>query len=149
MPPDDGLWLDNHHCVQAAGPKTIEQNPKGSVQPREPDTGSLVTSKNLDLVAKNGHLELQVDTSSEAGKEPWRTGTMILRMTSTLRSMAPNSEDFCANGIYGRDRCNQIGAYKTGNMNCVTVADPQRRQRQGLIQERRRTKRPVQPARGF
>jgi hypothetical protein len=74
MPPDYGLRLDNHHCVQAAGPKTIEQNPKGSVQPRQPDAGSLVTSKNLDLVAKNGHLKLQVDASSEAGKEPLEDG---------------------------------------------------------------------------
>jgi len=68
------IRLDNHHCVQAAEPKTIEQNPKGSVQPRQPDAGSLVTSKNLDLVAKNGHLKLQVDASSEAGKEAAEDG---------------------------------------------------------------------------
>ena len=74
MPPDDGLRLDDHHGIQAAGPKTIEQNPKGSVQPRQPDAGSLVTSKNLDLVAKNGHLKLQVDASSEAGKEAAEDG---------------------------------------------------------------------------
>ena len=74
MPPDYGLRLDNHHCVQAVGPKTIEHNPKGSVQPRQPDAGSLVTSKNLDLVAKNGHLNLQVDASSEAGKEAVEDG---------------------------------------------------------------------------
>ena len=74
MPPDYGLRLDNHHCVQAAGPKTIEQNPKGSVQPRQPDAGSLVTLKNLDLVAKNGHLKLQVEASSEAGKEAAEDG---------------------------------------------------------------------------
>ena len=69
-----GARLDNHHCVQAAGPMTIEQNPKGSVQPRQPDAGSLFTSKNLDLVAKNGHLKLQVDASSEAGKEAAEDG---------------------------------------------------------------------------
>jgi hypothetical protein len=34
----------------------------------------LVTSKNLDLVAKNGHLKLQVDASSEAGKEAAEDG---------------------------------------------------------------------------
>jgi hypothetical protein len=70
VPPDDGLRLDDHHGVQAAGPKTVEQNPKGSVQPRHPDAGSWVTSENLDLVAKSGHLKLQVDATPEAGKRP-------------------------------------------------------------------------------
>jgi hypothetical protein len=60
--------------TQSLGPKTIEQNPKGSVQPRQPDAGSLVTSKNLDLVAKNGNLKLQIDASSEAGKEAAENG---------------------------------------------------------------------------
>ena len=49
VPPDDGLWLDDHQGVHAAGPKTIEQNPKGSVQPRQPDARSSVTSKNFEF----------------------------------------------------------------------------------------------------
>jgi hypothetical protein len=74
VPPDDGLRLDDHHGIQAVGPKTIEQNPKGSVQARQPDAGSLVTSKNLDLVAKSGHLQLQLHAGSEAGKEAVENG---------------------------------------------------------------------------
>jgi hypothetical protein len=74
VPPDDGLRLDDHHGIQAAGPKTIEQNPKGSVQPRQPDAGSSVTSKNLDVVAKSGHLELQLHARSKAGKEGVENG---------------------------------------------------------------------------
>jgi hypothetical protein len=34
----------------------------------------LVRSKNLDLVTKNGHFKLQVDSSSEAGKEAAEDG---------------------------------------------------------------------------
>jgi hypothetical protein len=56
----------------------------------------LVTLKNLDLVAKNGHLKLQVDASSEAGKEAAEDGNDDLAHDLTLRGMAPNSEDFWA-----------------------------------------------------
>ena len=69
MPPDHGLWLDDHHRAQTVGPDPIEQNPESSVQPREPDAGSPVTSKNLNLVAKSGDLKLQIDAGQEAGKE--------------------------------------------------------------------------------
>src|SRR6266446_5936444 len=61
--------LDDHDPVKTAGPKTIEQNPEGPIQPRQPGAGSLTVSKNLQLVAKSHHLELQVEASPEAGKE--------------------------------------------------------------------------------
>ncbi len=47
----------------------IEKNPKGPIQPRQPDARSLITSKNLQLVAKSHNLELQVGASPEAGKK--------------------------------------------------------------------------------
>jgi hypothetical protein len=56
----------------------------------------LVTLKNLDLVAKNGHLKLQVDASSEAGKKAAEDGNDDLAHDLTLRGMDPNSEDFWA-----------------------------------------------------
>src|SRR5258708_21900580 len=61
--------LDDHDPVKTAGPQTIEQNPQGPVQPRQPGAGSLTVSKNLQLVAKSHHLELQVNASPQAGKK--------------------------------------------------------------------------------
>jgi hypothetical protein len=47
----------------------MEQNPEGPVQPRQPGAGSLTVSKNLQLVAKSHHIELQVNASPQAGKK--------------------------------------------------------------------------------
>jgi hypothetical protein len=44
------------------------------VQPRQPGAGSLTVSKNLQLVAKSHHLELQVDASPQAGKKAVNDG---------------------------------------------------------------------------
>ena len=74
MPPDDRLRLDDHDPVKTAGPQTIEQNPEGPVQPRQPGAGSVTVSKNLQLVAKSHHLELQVDASPQAGKKAVNDG---------------------------------------------------------------------------
>ena len=66
--------LDDHDPVKTAGPQTVEQNPEGPVQPRQPGAGSLTVSKNLQLVAKSHHLELKVDASPEAGKKAVNDG---------------------------------------------------------------------------
>ena len=101
----DGLRLDDHHGVQAAGPKTIEQNPKGSVQPRQPDAGSSVTSKNLDLVAKSGHLQLQLHASSKAGKETVKNGNDDPAHDLNATEHPPRKARISApDGIYGRHR---------------------------------------------
>jgi hypothetical protein len=61
--------LDDHDPVKTAGPQTVEQNPEGPVQPRQPGAGSLTVSKNLQLVAKSHYLALQVNPSPQAGKK--------------------------------------------------------------------------------
>jgi hypothetical protein len=104
VPPDDGLRLDDHNGIKTAGPKTIEQNPKGSVQPRQPDARSLVAAKNLDLVAKNGHLQLQIHASSEAGKDAMENGNdyPVHDLDATVHP--PRKARISApDGIYGRD----------------------------------------------
>jgi hypothetical protein len=74
VPPDDRLWLDDHDPVKTAGPQTIEQNPEGPVQPRQPGAGPATVSKNLQLVAKSHHLELQVEACPQAGKKAMNDG---------------------------------------------------------------------------
>jgi hypothetical protein len=105
VPPDDGLRLDDRNGVKAARPKTIEQNPKGSVQLRQLDAGSLVASKNLDLVAKSGHLQLQIHASSEAGKEAMENGNYDPAHDLNARVHAPRKARISTpDRIYGRDR---------------------------------------------
>jgi hypothetical protein len=74
VPPDDRPRLYDHDPFKTAGPQTIEQNPEGPVQPRQPGAGPATVSKNPQLVAKSHHLELQVDASPEAGKKAMNDG---------------------------------------------------------------------------
>jgi len=103
VPPDDGLRLDDHNGIKAAEPKTIEQNPKGSVQKRQPDAGSLVTSQNLDLVAKSGHLQLHA--SSEAEKEAMEDGNddPVHDLNATVHA-SRKARISAPDRIYRRDR---------------------------------------------
>ena len=58
MPPDHGFWFDDNDGVQAARPNSIEQDPEGPLQSGQPHLGSLVASKDVQLMTKSDDLEL-------------------------------------------------------------------------------------------
>jgi hypothetical protein len=66
MPSDHRVGLDDHHRAKTAGPKAVEQNPEGSVQPAQADPGSLVALQNAQLMTKSDDLELQRRAASQA-----------------------------------------------------------------------------------
>jgi hypothetical protein len=64
-----GVRLDDHHRSKTAGPEAVEQNPEGSIEPRQAGLSSRPAVKDFQLMTKRDDLELQISSRSQAGKE--------------------------------------------------------------------------------
>ena len=67
--------LDDRHRSKTAGPEAVEQNPEGSIEPRQAGLSSRPASKDFQLMTKSDDLDLHISSPSEAGMEAVGKGT--------------------------------------------------------------------------
>ncbi len=75
VPSHHGVRFDNQHRPKTAGPEAVEQNPEGSIEPRQTDLGSWPALKDFQLITKRDDLDLQIGSHSEARNETVEKGT--------------------------------------------------------------------------
>ena len=74
MPPDDGCWLHQHHCVQGLRPDPVEPHPEQPIRGEKLNPAFVPALQDGDLMPKSDEFKLQAGAAPKAEREQRNEG---------------------------------------------------------------------------
>ena len=96
VPLDDGGWLDQHHCVQAARPQSVKPDPEQPVDRKQPGPTRSLAAMNMQLVTEGEVLQFQNGPTAETASNSRDDGTRMSKHAQNTMAAEPETLDFSA-----------------------------------------------------